>query len=104
MRIGWVLVWVHSPTIRRILPGLWQFLPGTGFRFDYRADGVSVYRRVSGVGRASRPGWAGPVSSGLGGGVLEQAFGGQAADQAAQPSGQPGALLGRQARQDPRLT
>ena len=58
MHIGWVLVWVHSPTIRRFLPGLWRFLPGTGFRFDYRADGVSVYRRVSGV--------AG-VASGLGG-------------------------------------
>ena len=49
MRIGWVLVWVHSPAIRRFLPGLWRFLPGTGFCFDYRADGVSVYRRVSGV-------------------------------------------------------
>jgi hypothetical protein len=59
MHIGWVLVWVHSPTIRRFLPGLWRFLPGTGFRFDYRADGVSVYRRrVSGVAR---------VASGLGG-------------------------------------
>ena len=58
MHIGWVLVWVHSPAIRRFLPGLWRFLPGTGFRFDYRADGVSVYRRVSGV--------AG-VASGLGG-------------------------------------
>ena len=58
MHIGWVLVWVRSPAIRRFLPSLWRFLPGTGFRFDYRADGVSVYRRVSGV--------AG-VASGLGG-------------------------------------
>ena len=58
MHIGWVLVWVHSSFIRRYLPSLWRFLPGTGFRFDYRADGVSVYRRVSGV--------AG-VASGLGG-------------------------------------
>jgi hypothetical protein len=49
MHIGWVLVWAHSSFIRRYLPSLWRFLPGTGFRFDYRADGVSVYRRVSGV-------------------------------------------------------
>ncbi len=49
MHIGWVLVWVHSPTIRRFMPGLWRFLPGTGFRFDYRAEGVSVYRRAAGV-------------------------------------------------------
>ncbi len=40
MNIGWVLVWQASPqTIR--------YLTGTGFVFDYRADGVSVYR----------PGW-----------------------------------------------
>jgi hypothetical protein len=58
MHIGWVLVWAHTPAIRRFLPGLWRFLPGTGFRFDYRADGVSVYRRVSGVATAA---------SGLGG-------------------------------------
>jgi hypothetical protein len=65
MHVGWVLVWVHSPAIRRFLPGLRRFLPGTGFRFDYRADGVSVYRRVSGTasgpgGTASGPG--GPAS------------------------------------------
>jgi hypothetical protein len=61
MHVGWVLVWVHSPAIRRFLPGLWRFLPGTGFRFDYRADGVSVYRRVSGAG--SGPGASGGPAS-----------------------------------------
>jgi hypothetical protein len=66
MHVGWVLVWVHSPAIRRFLPRLWRFLPRTGFRFDYRADGVSVYRRVSGIaGFASGPGGsAGPGGSG----------------------------------------
>jgi hypothetical protein len=40
MNIGWVLVWQASPqTI--------QYLTRTGFVFDYRADGVAVYR----------PGW-----------------------------------------------
>jgi hypothetical protein len=61
MHVGWVLVWVHTPAIRRFLPGLRRFLPGTGFRFDYRADGVSVYRRVSGT--ASRPGGPGGPAS-----------------------------------------
>jgi hypothetical protein len=61
MHVGWVLVWVHSPAIRRFLPGLRRFLPGTGFRFDYRADGVSVYRRVSGT--ASGPGGPGEPAS-----------------------------------------
>jgi len=37
MNIGWVLVWQASP--RTI-----QYLNRTGFVFDYRADGVSVYR------------------------------------------------------------
>jgi hypothetical protein len=59
MHIGWVLVWVHSPGIRRFLPGLWRFLPGTGFRFDYRADGVSVYRCVPGIAVVAGPGGAG---------------------------------------------
>jgi hypothetical protein len=64
MHVGWVLVWVHSPAIRRFLPRLWRFLPRTGFRFDYRADGVSVYRRVSGIpGVASGPGGPGGPSS-----------------------------------------
>jgi len=62
MHIGWVLVWVHSSFVQRYLPGLWRFLPGTGFRLDYRADGVSVYRRVwgatgvaSGLGAPAEP-------------------------------------------------
>jgi hypothetical protein len=64
MHIGWVLVWAHSPAIRRFLPSLWRFLPGTGFRFDYRADGVSVYRRVSGADAvASGPGGPGELAS-----------------------------------------
>jgi hypothetical protein len=63
MRIGWVLVWAHSPAIRRLLPGLWRFLPGTGFRFDYRADGVSVYRFVSGIAAADGPGGPGEPAS-----------------------------------------
>jgi hypothetical protein len=37
MGIGWVLVWQR-------LPGVVRYLTETGFRFDYRADGVSVYR------------------------------------------------------------
>jgi hypothetical protein len=40
MGVGWVLVWGGSAGVR-------HFLPGSGFRFAYRADGVSVYRRVS---------------------------------------------------------
>jgi hypothetical protein len=39
MDIGWVLVW--QPT-RPVL----RYLQRTGFRFDYRADGVLVYRPV----------------------------------------------------------
>jgi hypothetical protein len=40
--IGWLLVWPSDPA-----PALTQFLAGTGFRFDYRADGVSVYRSAA---------------------------------------------------------
>ena len=53
------------------------------------------------AGRTRRAGLGGGV---LGGGVLEEAFGGQPADQAAQTGGQPRAFLGGQAREDPRLT
>jgi hypothetical protein len=49
MHIGWVLVWVNSAAIRQELPDIRQLLPGSGFRLAYRADGVCVYRRVSGV-------------------------------------------------------
>ncbi|MGP7999303.1 MAG: hypothetical protein ACLPKI_18610 [Streptosporangiaceae bacterium] len=37
LHIGWVLLWYSNPAIV-------QYLSQTGFRFDYRADGVSVYR------------------------------------------------------------
>jgi hypothetical protein len=37
MNVGWVLVW-------RATPGVLYYLRQAGFRFDYRADGVSVYR------------------------------------------------------------
>ncbi len=43
--IGWVLVWpTPSRSFRRALPVVLRYLEATGFRFDYRADGVSVYR------------------------------------------------------------
>jgi hypothetical protein len=38
MDIGWALVWRRGPAA--VLP----YLIAVGFRFDYRADGVSVYR------------------------------------------------------------
>ena len=39
--VGWVLVWTtQNPVIK-------PFLAATGFRFSYRADGVSVYRPVT---------------------------------------------------------
>jgi hypothetical protein len=39
MHVGWVLVWLR-PWPRELR----SYLASTGFRFDYRADGVSVYR------------------------------------------------------------
>ena len=55
--VGWVLVWVKNGAVQR-------FLRETGFRFAYRADGVSVYRPgsaggsgVVGTASSSRP-WA----------------------------------------------
>lgn len=39
MNVGWVIVW-HP------VAGLAQYLTRTGFRFDYRADGIPVYRAV----------------------------------------------------------
>lgn len=41
INVGWVLVWTP------VNPGLRHFLAGTGFSFRYRADGVSVYQRLS---------------------------------------------------------
>jgi hypothetical protein len=43
MHVGWVLVW---PCPSRWAGQVPRFLHGTGFRLDYRADGVSVYRAV----------------------------------------------------------
>jgi hypothetical protein len=39
LNVGWLLVWQPDPS-----PALSQYLSGTGFRFAYRADGVSVYK------------------------------------------------------------
>jgi len=44
--VGWLLVWVPHPG-----PALSQYLSGTGFRFAYRADGVSVYRPSGALGQ-----------------------------------------------------
>jgi hypothetical protein len=38
--IGWVILWTKNPVAAR-------YLSDTGFRFDYSADGASVYRPVS---------------------------------------------------------
>jgi hypothetical protein len=37
LHIGWVLVWNQDPAVQ-------SYLASTGFRFDYKADGVLVYR------------------------------------------------------------
>jgi hypothetical protein len=37
MDVGWILVWKATPEIL-------HYLAQAGFRFDYRADGVSAYR------------------------------------------------------------
>ena len=42
--IGWVLVWRWTG---QILPSI-RYLHETGFRFDYKADGVKVYRPIPG--------------------------------------------------------
>jgi hypothetical protein len=47
MGVGWVLVGRRSPRLAR-------YLTETGFRFDYRADGVSVYRPAGPAPRPSR--------------------------------------------------
>ena len=39
MRAGWALVYVA-----RQHPNAVRYLTATGFRFDYQADGISVYR------------------------------------------------------------
>ncbi len=47
LHVGWLLVWQPNPS-----PALSHYLSGTGFRFAYRADGVSVYQ-PSGVSGSS---------------------------------------------------
>ena len=64
MHVGWVLVWPASAVIRPFLPDIRRFLPGSGFRLAYRADGVWVYRRVSGA--AGGAGGPGPSASSSG--------------------------------------
>ena len=39
LHVGWLLVWLPNPS-----QALSQYLSRTGFRFAYRADGVSVYQ------------------------------------------------------------
>ena len=68
MHLGWVLVWVHSAAIQGFLPELRRFLPVSGFRVAYRADGVWVYRDVSG-GAAVPAGSGVPDGSGGPGGA-----------------------------------
>jgi hypothetical protein len=54
--IGWVLVWpTPLRAFRRSLPVVITYLEATGFRFDYRADGVSVYRPTVAGSTASGP-------------------------------------------------
>ena len=60
MHIGWVLVWVRNAGIRR-------YLRDTGFRFDYRADGVWVYRPASRVRSGLGGVRSGPGASGASG-------------------------------------
>jgi hypothetical protein len=49
LHVGWVLVWYSDPAVVR-------YLYATGFRFSYRAEGVSVYRPVTGP-------WSGVVAA-----------------------------------------
>jgi hypothetical protein len=46
MHIGWVLIWQKSP-------GVTQYLAAIGFKFDYAADGVAVYRPASDLAGAA---------------------------------------------------
>jgi hypothetical protein len=51
LHVGWLLVWQPDPT-----RALSQYLSGTGFRFAYRADGVSVYKPSGLSGLSGSPG------------------------------------------------
>jgi len=48
MRIGWILLWQHTPAITR-------YLTATGFRLDYTADRVLVYRPAGALGGRGVP-------------------------------------------------
>jgi hypothetical protein len=57
--IGWVLVWpTPGRRVTRARPDVIRYLSRAGFVFDYRADGVSVYRPSPGPGRLLRAGAA----------------------------------------------
>jgi hypothetical protein len=60
LRVGWVLVWTQRWTMARtatpergkmLYDRILRYLAETGFRFDFQADGVSVYRPASALGR-----------------------------------------------------
>jgi hypothetical protein len=61
LHVGWVLVWLPrwmgngaGRTGHLIsYPSVYRYLGSSGFRFDYQADGVAVYRPLD--GRAQRP-------------------------------------------------
>jgi hypothetical protein len=46
MDVGWAIVWSHTPVIL-------HYLRAVGFRFDYQADGVPVYRLAPLTGRVA---------------------------------------------------
>jgi hypothetical protein len=48
MHIGWILLWQHTPAITR-------YLTRTGFRLDYTADRVLVYRPAGALGGRGVP-------------------------------------------------
>jgi hypothetical protein len=48
MHIGWILLWQHTPAITR-------YLTRTGFRLDYTADRVLVYRPAGALGGKGVP-------------------------------------------------
>jgi hypothetical protein len=93
MHVGWVLAWMHDAAIRPFLPELRRFLPATGFRFAYRADGVSVYRRVP--GRAVVPGEPGELGAA---GGLGAAVASSSRPSAARPRTRPRSPVARPAR------
>jgi hypothetical protein len=47
LNVGWVLVWQPAGN-----PALTQYLSATGFKFDYAADGATVYRPANPAGQS----------------------------------------------------